>query len=121
MKSAELDRVGCFEYSPVQGATANDLKETPVPDEVKHERRERFMKLAAQISARRLKKKVGRTLQVLIDKIEGETAIARSASDAPEIDGVVRILDAAGLKVGDLAEVKIIKSGAYDLEARPVR
>jgi ribosomal protein S12 methylthiotransferase len=100
MKSAELDRVGCFEYSPVQGATANDLKETPVPDEVKHERRERFMKLAAQISARRLKKKVGRTLQVLIDKIEGETAIARSASDAPEIDGVVRILDAAGLKVG---------------------
>jgi ribosomal protein S12 methylthiotransferase len=121
MKSAELDRVGCFEYSPVQGATANDLKETPVPDEVKHERRERFMKLAAQISARRLKKKVGRTLQVLIDKIEGETAIARSASDAPEIDGVVRILDAAGLKVGDLAEVKIIKSGAYDLEARPAR
>jgi ribosomal protein S12 methylthiotransferase len=118
LRSAQLDRVGCFEYSPVQGAAANALKETPVPQEVKHERRERFMKLSAEISARRLKRKVGRTLQVLIDRIDGDAAIARSSSDAPEIDGVVRILDGGGLKVGDWAQVRITKSGAYDLEGR---
>jgi ribosomal protein S12 methylthiotransferase len=118
LRSAQLDRVGCFEYSPVEGATANALKETPVPDEVKHERRERFMELSAEISAKRLKKKVGRTLQVLIDRIDGDAAIARSSSDAPEIDGVVRILDGGGLKVGDWAQVRITKSGAYDLEGR---
>jgi ribosomal protein S12 methylthiotransferase len=93
LRSAQLDRVGCFEYSPVQGAAANALKETPVPEEVKHERRARFMELSAEISAKRLKRKVGRTLQVLIDRIDADVAIARSSSDAPEIDGVVRILD----------------------------
>jgi ribosomal protein S12 methylthiotransferase len=118
LRSAQLDRVGCFEYSPVEGATANALKETPVPDEVKRERRERFMELSAEISAKRLKKKVGRTLQVLIDRIDADVAIARSSSDAPEIDGVVRILDGGGLKVGDWAQVRITKSGAYDLEGR---
>jgi ribosomal protein S12 methylthiotransferase len=118
LRSAQLDRVGCFEYSPVEGAAANALQETPVPDAVKHERRERFMELSAEISAKRLKKKVGRTLQVLIDRIDADAAIARSSSDAPEIDGVVRILDGGGLKVGDWAQVRITKSGAYDLEGR---
>jgi ribosomal protein S12 methylthiotransferase len=118
LRSAQLDRVGCFEYSPVEGAAANALKETPVPEEVKRERRARFMELSAEISAKRLKKKVGRTLQVLIDRIDGEVAIARSSSDAPEIDGVVRILDGKGLKVGDWAQVRVSKSGAYDLEGR---
>ncbi len=118
LRSAQLDRVGCFEYSPVGGAAANALKETPVPEEVKQERRGRFMELSAEISAKRLKKKVGRTLQVLIDRIDGDVAIARSASDAPEIDGVVRILDGGGLKVGDWAQVRVTKSGAYDLEGR---
>jgi ribosomal protein S12 methylthiotransferase len=118
LRSAQLDRVGCFEYSPVQGAAANALKETPVPEEVKHERRARFMELSAEISAKRLKRKVGRTLQVLIDRIDADVAIARSSSDAPEIDGVVRILDGKGLKVGDWAQVRVTKSGAYDLEGR---
>jgi ribosomal protein S12 methylthiotransferase len=119
MKSAQLDRVGCFEYSPVEGATANALAEPPVPDEVKVERRARFMELAAQISAKRLKKKIGRTLQVLVDSIDGDTAVARSAGDAPEIDGVVRVAGAQRLEVGEFAEVRIIKAGAYDLEAEP--
>jgi ribosomal protein S12 methylthiotransferase len=118
LRSAQLDRVGCFEYSPVAGAAANALKEAPVPEEVKHERRARFMELSAEISAKRLKRKVGRTLQVLIDRIDKDTAIARSSSDAPEIDGVVRILDGGGLKVGDWAQVRVTKSGAYDLEGR---
>jgi ribosomal protein S12 methylthiotransferase len=118
LRSAQLDRVGCFEYSPVEGAAANALQETPVPAEVKRERRARFMELSAEISAKRLKKKVGRTLQVLIDRIDADTAIARSSSDAPEIDGVVRILDGGGLKVGDWAQVRITKSAAYDLEGR---
>jgi ribosomal protein S12 methylthiotransferase len=113
-----LDRVGCFEYSPVEGAAANKLEQEPVPDEIKQERRARFMELSAQISAERLAQKVGRTMRVLIDRIEDGIAIARSASDAPEIDGTVRIRAGGGLKVGDFAEVRIVKSGAYDLEAR---
>ena len=119
-RAAQLDRVGCFEYSPVEGAAANALPEPAVPDEVKHERRERFMELAAEISAERLANKVGRTIKVLIDRIEDGVAIARSASDAPEIDGVVRIASAGRLKVGEFAQVEIIAAGAYDLEARPV-
>jgi ribosomal protein S12 methylthiotransferase len=121
MRSAQLDRVGCFEYSPVDGAAANALAEAPVPDEIKQERRARFMELAAQISAKRLKKKIGRSMQVLIDRMEGHVAIARSASDAPEIDGVVRVLGAQDLKVGDMADVRITKASAYDLEARTIK
>jgi len=83
--------VGCFEYSPVEGAAANDLREAVVPDEVKAERRARFMELSAEISAARLAQKVGRSMQVLIDRMDGNTAVARSASDAPEIDGTVRM------------------------------
>jgi ribosomal protein S12 methylthiotransferase len=119
-RAAQLDRVGCFEYSPVEGAAANALAEKPVPDEVKKERRERFMELAAEISAQRLAGKVGRTLEVLVDRVEDGVALARSAGDAPEIDGVVRIAAAGALKVGEFARVEIVAAGAYDLEARPV-
>jgi ribosomal protein S12 methylthiotransferase len=117
--------VGCFEYSPVEGAAANALKETPVPAELKAERRGRFMELAAEISAKRLEQKVGRKMQVLIDRdpdSDSNVAIARSSSDAPEIDGTVRIVGARGsakaLVVGSLVDVQITAAGDYDLEAR---
>ena len=118
MRTAQLDRVGCFEYSPVAGAAANSLREAPVPAEVKRERRARFMELAAEISSARLEKKIGGTMQVLIDRIERDAAIARSSSDAPEIDGVVRIRGAKSLTAGQWAQVRITKTSAYDLEAR---
>src|ERR1700676_2966751 len=118
LRVAQLDRVGCFEYSPVDGAAANALREAPVPPEVKAERRGRFMELSQEISAARLAQKVGRTMQVLVDKLDGSVAIARSAGDAPEIDGTVRIRGAKKLAVGELAEVRITKAGAYDLEAQ---
>ena len=122
LREAQLDRVGCFEYSPVEGAAANLLEETPVPAEIAAERRGRFMELAAEISARRLAAKVGRTMEVLVDQVTDGVAVARSASDAPEIDGTVRILgDARALKriaVGSLTKVRITASGPYDLEAR---
>ncbi len=118
LRAAELDRVGCFEYSPVDGAAANALHRAAVPDEIKHARRARFMELAAEISAQRLARKIGRTMRVLIDRTEGDTAIARSAGDAPEIDGTVRIRGAKGLKVGQFADVHITGAGPYDLEAR---
>ncbi len=120
LRTARLDRVGCFEYSPVEGAAANALAEAPVPDAVKAERRARFMELAAEISAERLAEKVGRTLQVLIDRIENGVAYGRSAGDAPEIDGVVRIPSAPALKVGEFAQVEVVAAGAYDLEARAI-
>ncbi len=118
LRVAQLDRVGCFEYSPVEGAAANALQQPAVPAEVKAERRARFMELSAEISAARLAQKVGRRMQVLVDRLDGEVAVARSSSDAPEIDGTVRIHKAKGLQAGSLAEVKITGSGAYDLEAR---
>jgi ribosomal protein S12 methylthiotransferase len=126
MRVAQLDRVGCFEYSPVEGAAANALKEIPVPAELKAERRGRFMELAAEISAKRLEQKIGRRMQVLIDSIDrdDDVAIARSSSDAPEIDGTIRIAGArsapAILSVGSLVEVQITAAGDYDLEARLV-
>lgn len=118
LREAQLDRVGCFEYSPVQGAAANAFAQPVVPAEVKAERRARFMELSQEISAARLANKIGRKMQVLIDRIDGKVAVARSASDAPEIDGTVRIHGAKGLTAGSLAEVNITASGAYDLEAR---
>jgi ribosomal protein S12 methylthiotransferase len=118
LEAAQLDRVGCFEYSPVEGAAANSLREAPVSAELKRERRGRFMELAARISSARLEKKIGATMQVLIDRIERDVAIARSGSDAPEIDGVVRIRGAKSLTVGQWAQVRITKTSAYDLEAR---
>ncbi len=118
LRIAQLDRVGCFEYSPVEGAAANALRQPHVPAEVKQERRARFMELAAKISSERLAQKIGRDMPVLVDRIDGNVAIARSSSDAPEIDGVVRIRGAKGLAVGDWARVQITRADAYDLEAK---
>jgi ribosomal protein S12 methylthiotransferase len=118
LREAQLDRVGCFEYSPVEGAAANALGQPEVPAELKAERRARFMELSAEISAQRLTGKIGRKMPVLIDRMEGDVAIARSSSDAPEIDGTVRIADAGGLTVGALVDVQITGASASDLEAR---
>jgi ribosomal protein S12 methylthiotransferase len=116
LDAAGLDRVGCFRYSPVEGAAANAIAEA-VPDEVKDERYQRFMHKAGEISSARLAARVGQKCRVLIDAVEDGVAIARSAGDAPEIDGVVRIRGAAKLKVGEFAAVEITAAGTYDLEA----
>jgi ribosomal protein S12 methylthiotransferase len=118
LREAQLDRVGCFAYSPVEGAKANDLPGS-VPEEVKQDRRERFMQVQAEISRGRLAGKIGRTLEVLVDDVEGRVAIARSAADSPEIDGVVRVKGAKGLKAGDIAKVRVTAAGDHDLEAVP--
>jgi ribosomal protein S12 methylthiotransferase len=118
LASAELDRVGCFKYSPVEGAVANGLGE-PVPEALKEERYGRFMALAGQISTRRLAARIGRQQRVLIDRIEADgTAIARGPGDAPEIDGVVRFAADRGSKPGEFAEVQITGADTYDLQAR---
>jgi ribosomal protein S12 methylthiotransferase len=118
LEEAQLDRVGAFAYSPVEGAAANALPD-PVPEEVKQERLARFMELQAQISAERLEAKVGSVQEVLVDAIDGELAIARSKADAPEIDGVVQVQDGAerGLEAGDFARVRIMGSDEHDLYA----
>ena len=116
LASAELDRVGCFKYSPVEGAVANGLGEA-VPEALKEERYARFMALAGEISTRRLAAQVGRTLQVLVDRIEAGTAIARGPGDAPEIDGVVRFAAGKATKAGEFAEVEITGADTYDLRA----
>ena len=116
LEEAQLDRVGCFTYSAVEGAKANELP-GHVPEELKEERKARLMELQADISADRLAAKVGRTMTVLVDEVTPEGAIARSAADAPEIDGVVHIADAAGLKVGEFTEVEITGSDEHDLYA----
>jgi ribosomal protein S12 methylthiotransferase len=117
LEAAELDRVGCFAYSPVDGAAANALPD-PVPAAVKEERRARFMAVQARISARRLALRVGATMTVLVDGHEGRTALARSAADAPEIDGVVRIAAGGGLAVGEFARVTITGASRHDLRAK---
>jgi len=117
LDEAQLDRVGCFKYSPVEGAAANALAEH-VPPEVQEERYERFMRRAAEISEARLAARVGRRMRVLVDSVDKGTAIARSEADAPEIDGVVRIRNAKSLRPGDWADVEITASDAYDLHAR---
>jgi ribosomal protein S12 methylthiotransferase len=117
LDAAQLDRVGCFQYSAVEGAAANALG-AAVPEPVKEERYQRFMEKAGRISAARLQARVGRHCRVLVDAIEADVAIARSAGDAPEIDGVVRVRGGGKLKVGEFAEVEITAAGTYDLEAR---
>jgi ribosomal protein S12 methylthiotransferase len=114
---AGLDRVGCFAYSPVEGANANDLP-GHVPEEVKEERRARFMQAQAKVSAARLAGKVGRSLDVIVDAMDGTKAIARSAADAPEIDGIVRVSGARGTKPGDILRVKVTAATEHDLEAK---
>jgi ribosomal protein S12 methylthiotransferase len=122
LREARLDRVGCFKYSPVTGAAANALPD-PVPDEVMEERRERFMAVAAAISADKLAAKVGQRMRVLVDQVDADAgAIARSAADAPEIDGVVRIArPGRKLKAGDWAEVHVTGADDYDLHAKLAR
>ena len=115
---AQLDRVGAFKYSPVEGARANDAGVHIAPD-VQEERLARFMERAQTISAERLARRVGQTETVLVDALEGNVAIARSRGDAPEIDGIVRITRGGKLPVGEFARVKITDADAYDLKAVP--
>jgi ribosomal protein S12 methylthiotransferase len=114
MQEAQLDRVGCFQYSPVEGAPAN-LLDNPVPDEVKQDRWERFMELQQGISTARLARKVGREIDVLIDEVDEDGAIGRSSADAPEIDGCVYVSSEKTLKAGDLVRVRVTESDEYDL------
>ncbi|MFM7395557.1 MAG: 30S ribosomal protein S12 methylthiotransferase RimO [Gammaproteobacteria bacterium] len=118
VKEAQLDRVGAFKYSPVEGARANDVAPHIAP-EIQEERLARFMEVAQRISSSRLAARVGHEEQVLVDGIEGNVAVARSRGDAPEIDGVVRIKRGGKLAVGEFARVKITGSDEYDLEAAP--
>lgn len=119
LEDAQLDRVGCFKYENVEGARANDLSDQ-VPDEIKQERWERFMAHQQKIGAKRLKRFVGRTLDILVDETKRTTAIGRSFADAPEIDGIVKIKNAADTKVGDMVKVKIEKAGPYDMSGSVV-
>lgn len=116
LDEAQLDRVGAFAYSPVDGAAANDLPD-PVPEEVKQERLARFMERQAEISTAKLEAKVGTIQRCLVDALDGELAIARSMADAPEIDGLVQIQNGfeAGLKPGEFVDVEIMGSDEHDL------
>ena len=116
MSEAQLDRVGCFQYSPVEGAPANAL-EGAVPDEVKQERYDRFMAHQQAISTERLARKVGKELDVLIDEVDEDGAVGRSSADAPEIDGSVFVDSAVPLKPGDMVRVRVTDSDEYDLWA----
>jgi len=117
LDAAALDRVGCFAYSPVDGAAANALPD-PVAADVAEDRRARFMAAQARISARRLAAHVGRTVTVLVDRVDDGVAVARSSADAPEIDGVVRVVDGAHLAPGMFARVTIGRADVHDLEGR---
>ena len=109
--------MGCFTYSPVEGAKANSLPGA-VPEEVKEERWNLFMQTQAEISRERLQQKIGTIQEVLVDGIETGAAIGRSKADAPEIDGIVQILDGQGLAPGDLVQVKVESADEYDLIGR---
>jgi len=119
LEEARLDRVGCFSYSPVEGAAANALPGA-VAEPVKEERRSRLMSLQERVSAERLKRKVGSALTVLVDKVNDTGALARSAADAPEIDGVVHVGRSSKLKTGDFAQVRVTRSDTHDLYAKAV-
>ena len=120
LDDAQLDRVGAFTYSPVDGAVANDLAE-PVDEDVKMDRLARFMDVQADISAEKLRHRRGTEMTVLIDEADGRRAVGRTYADAPEIDGVVHIAQGAGMSVGDLVRVKITRSDDYDLWGKPVK
>lgn len=116
LKEAQLDRVGCFKFSPVEGAPATEMADQ-VPEDVKEERFHRFMQLQQEISAERLKQKIGQTLDVIVDEIDEESIIGRTKADAPEVDGLVYIenLSGAPVKVGEFIKVTITHSDEYDL------
>lgn len=118
LQEAQLDRVGCFAYSAVDGAAANKL-DSPVPEELKQERLARFMQTQEAISAEKLRNKIGRIEMVLVDEINGDEAIGRTSADAPDIDGVVYLSGADGLAVGDLVEAQIMDADGHDLWASP--
>jgi ribosomal protein S12 methylthiotransferase len=118
LEEAQLDRVGCFKYSPVNGASAN-LLEGQVPEEIKDERLQKFMETQARISHQKLESKVGQTFTVLVDSHDGDYAIARSMADAPDIDGKVYLRDGKLLKPGDFVDVKIESYDQHDLFAGP--
>lgn len=114
LEQAQLDRVGCFKYSDVEGAKANELPD-PVSEEIKQQRFDRFMQTQQKISTERLKQRIGSIMQVLIDEVDEEGAIGRTYADAPEIDGLVYLNDEFELKPGDLVSVKIEHADEYDL------
>jgi len=120
LREARLDRVGCFAYSPVDGAKANELPGA-LPDEVREERVARFMAVQAEISREKLAAKVGTVQDTLVDEMRGTTAIARTRADAPEIDGIVTVKGARGVKVGEILRVRITAAGAHDLAGTVVR
>jgi ribosomal protein S12 methylthiotransferase len=117
LEEARLDRVGCFTYSPVAGARANEL-DGAVPEAIREERWHRFMQTQARISAERLRARIGTTQQVLVDEVDEAGAIARSMADAPDIDGIVRVVDGRELAPGHFADVLIEDADEYDLVAR---
>ncbi len=124
LQEAQLDRVGCFKYEPVKGAVANDLPGA-VPEEVKEERWHRFMQTQQAISAQRLKRFIGQTIDVIIDDVQGKKAsqkiaVGRSYADAPEIDGRVYVSAIGDAKAGDMIKVAISKTDEYDLHGRRV-
>ena len=116
---ARLDRVGCFAYSPVDGASANDLPGA-LPEEVREERRQRLMEFQEDISTQRLEEKIDREMIVLVDEVDEDGAVARSEGDAPDIDGLVHILDGQDLEVGDFVRVRITDCDVHDLYAEVV-
>jgi ribosomal protein S12 methylthiotransferase len=119
LEEAQLDRVGAFAYSPVEGAEANKLPD-PVPEEVREERRSRLMELQEDISTQRLERKIGREIEVLVEEVDEEGAIARSQADAPEIDGLVYIPDGEHLEVGEFARVRVTDCDVHDLYAEVI-
>jgi ribosomal protein S12 methylthiotransferase len=120
IEEADLDRVGAFAYSPVEGASANGLPDH-VPPEVQNERLARLMQLQEEISLQKLEDKIGQTMQVLIDEVDEEGAIARTAGDAPEIDGMVYIDNGQSLQVGEFVTVRITDSDVHDLWAELIQ
>jgi ribosomal protein S12 methylthiotransferase len=120
LDEAQIDRAGCFAYSPVDGATANAL-DNPVPDAIREDRRARFMAKAEEISIKRLAKKIGKRIQVLIDRVDDSGGIGRTAGDAPEIDGLVRVLPPSKpskrYRAGEIIKVTVISSQGHDLIA----
>ena len=119
LKDAKIDRAGCFQYEPVQGAPANDIAGAVTPEE-KEERWHRFMQTQQKVSARILKSKVGKTLPVIIDEQGATVATGRTKYDAPEIDGVVYVASRQALKSGEIVNVKIESSDEYDLHGTVV-
>ncbi|KAB7711758.1 30S ribosomal protein S12 methylthiotransferase RimO [Plesiomonas shigelloides] len=116
LREAKIDRAGCFKYSQVDGATANDLPDQ-IPEEVKEDRWNRFMQVQQEVSALRLQEKIGREMLVIIDEVDEEGAVARSMADAPEIDGAVYLNGETNLNVGDIVRVKVEHADEYDLWA----